>query len=62
MENEVSVKVAKGGPYIVSGNFKLVLLSGEEKEMSGKTALCRCGQSKNKPFCDGSHHDTEFDK
>jgi CDGSH-type Zn-finger protein len=62
MENEVSIKVAKGGPYIVDGKIKVVLPSGEEKEMTGKTALCRCGQSKNKPFCDGSHHNVDFDK
>jgi hypothetical protein len=62
MENEVNVKVLKGGPYLVSGKIKVTLPSGEEKELSGNTAFCRCGQSKNKPFCDGSHHNVEFDK
>ncbi|MBP8944999.1 MAG: CDGSH iron-sulfur domain-containing protein [Paludibacteraceae bacterium] len=61
MENEISIKVMKGGPYVINGNVKLILPSGEEKELVGKTALCRCGHSKNKPFCDGSHHDIEFD-
>ncbi|MDD3320707.1 MAG: CDGSH iron-sulfur domain-containing protein [Paludibacter sp.] len=61
-ENSIEVKVIKGGPSVVSGNFKLILASGEEKEMSDKTFLCRCGQSKNKPFCDGSHKNSDFDK
>ncbi len=56
------VKVTKGGPYVVTGTFKLVLPSGEEKETTGKTFFCRCGHSKNKPFCDGSHKQHDFDK
>ncbi len=60
--NLIEVKLIKGGPSLLSGNFKLILDSGEEKEMTGKTFLCRCGQSQNKPFCDGSHKNSDFDK
>ena len=62
MEKELSIKVVKNGPLVVSGNFKLVLPSGEEKEVTRKTFFCRCGLSKNKPFCDGSHAGSRFDE
>ena len=58
MENtnkHFSVKMTKEGPYVISGNFKLDLPTGETKECTGKTFLCRCGKSLNKPFCDESH-------
>lgn len=61
MENNFVIKVTKGGPLLVAGEFKLVLSSGEEKTMD-KAALCRCGASKNKPFCDGSHTKIHFDE
>jgi len=57
--DEVSVSVVEHGPYIVK-NVEL------EAEFNGVGAskkefiLCRCGQSKNKPFCDGSHHDVKW--
>lgn len=62
MDNEFTLKVLAKGPYVAAGEFKLILPSGEEKVMSGKTFLCRCGASKNKPFCDGSHTQIDFDK
>lgn len=62
MEEKIKVQVIKGGPYVITEEFKLLLASGEEKNMTGKTFLCRCGASKNKPFCDGSHTKIEFDK
>jgi CDGSH-type Zn-finger protein len=61
-EKEFQVKIVKGGPYVVSGNFKLNLPSGEEKTVTDKAFLCRCGHSNNKPFCDGSHAKSDFDK
>ncbi len=61
MEKDLNVKILKGGPYVLDGNFKMVLPSGEEKEMAGKTFFCRCGKSNKKPFCDGMHKKVEFD-
>ncbi len=55
------IKVFKGGPYLVTGEFKIVMPSGEENIVTDPH-LCRCGLSKNKPFCDGSHTKSEFDK
>lgn len=51
----LSVKPAANGPLLVNGNCELVSGTGRVIQRSGKMALCRCGASKNKPFCDGSH-------
>ena len=61
---DVSITPAKRGPYLVKGAGKvdLVDFNGESFEVDGDTiALCRCGQSGNKPFCDGSHKGAGFD-
>ncbi len=57
---EPAVAVSKDGPYEVSGHMELIgapFASGASHE---HYTLCRCGASKNKPFCDGSHWDAEF--
>ncbi len=59
--NTTKVKVVKGGPLMVEGALTITLADGEEAEKEGVTALCRCGASANKPFCDGSHSKIEFD-
>ena len=58
---DLKVQITPGGPILLHGNF--VLEHGNElKPVNAKvTALCRCGHSKNKPFCDGSHHRVKFD-
>ncbi len=53
------------GPYLLKGDAATVSLSRpdaavEAVDVSGGVALCRCGGSKNKPFCDGSHRDNGF--
>ncbi|HEC44139.1 MAG TPA: CDGSH iron-sulfur domain-containing protein [Bacteroides sp.] len=48
-------KVLKNGPLQVSGDFKLLSMGGKVIESGNPIFLCRCGGSKNKPFCDGSH-------
>jgi CDGSH-type Zn-finger protein/uncharacterized Fe-S cluster protein YjdI len=51
----LKVKTAPDGPLLVSGNFTLRTGSGRQAWKGTKAALCRCGASKNKPFCDGAH-------
>ncbi len=72
---EAKVRIAKDGPYLVSGGLPLHTetigtdRAGDSvKWMPGKSfpsqesyALCRCGHSANKPFCDGTHGKVEFD-
>lgn len=52
---EVRVEVKPKGPLLVMGRFLLVDVQGKEMESSGNMAFCRCGMTKNDPFCDGSH-------
>ncbi len=49
------VAVREAGPYAVRGDIRL---NGEPAGF--RATLCRCGASKNKPFCDGSHHEANF--
>ena len=55
MSEETRVEVRKDGPLIVKNLKTLVLSDGTVAEEKSTTALCRCGMSGNKPFCDGSH-------
>ena len=69
------ITVQPNGPYIVHGNVPLVRKSevisehgepltwrkDEVLQTGGRYALCRCGESSAKPFCDGSHSDLDFD-
>ena len=53
---EAEITVRDDGPYLVRGTVRLIDADGERWELEGETvALCRCGQSRNKPFCDASH-------
>jgi len=54
------VDISKNGPYLIKGLQKLKNSKGEELETKEVTALCRCGASENKPYCDGSHVKKEF--
>lgn len=55
----ITIKILDNGPYIVGGEFKLTDASGQEIPIK-KAALCRCGGSVNKPFCDGTHSKIGF--
>lgn len=50
----------KDGPIMLQGNVELKTGSGRVAWSGKKVALCRCGASKNKPFCDGSHNAVGF--
>ena len=56
------VTVFSNGPIRIEGEFEIVDPSGGTFGLAGRTTigLCRCGQSANKPFCDGSHNRTGF--
>jgi CDGSH-type Zn-finger protein len=53
----VKVTVSNNGPLRLEGEFAICDALGSEFGLAGRTviSLCRCGQSANKPFCDGSH-------
>lgn len=50
----LKIKVMPNGPLLVQGTTELTLADGSTVEKQNM-ALCRCGASKNKPYCDGSH-------
>ena len=57
----VTIKVKKSGPYVVSGLVGLTDADGTPFPVTGDViALCRCGHSATKPFCDGSHKAAGF--
>ena len=51
---------APNGPLLLRGNFTIVAASGRKAWKGKKAALCRCGHSQNKPFCDGAHKEANF--
>lgn len=57
----LKVGKAPNGPLLLSGNFTIMAASGRKAWSGTKAALCRCGQSKNKPFCDGAHKGAGFE-
>lgn len=57
---DVTITPTDNGPYVVRGPIKLVDANGKEFEVRGAVALCRCGGSENKPFCDGTHSKLGF--
>lgn len=48
------------GPIFVKGGVCIVSVDGAEYEIRNRVTLCRCGKSRNKPFCDGSHLPAAF--
>jgi CDGSH-type Zn-finger protein len=72
---EMRIRVSENGPYLVSGKIPIsnrVIVcddkgtplrwsEGENYKAQEKHCLCRCGQSENKPFCDGTHVKVNFD-
>jgi CDGSH-type Zn-finger protein len=69
------IRVCKNGPYVVDGKVEISEMSigtdkdgisdkwikGEKMPETETCSLCRCGKSRNKPFCDGSHVPTKFE-
>lgn len=49
------IGVVANGPYWVRGGVQVVAADGFHYEVRNRVTLCRCGRSRNKPFCDGTH-------
>jgi len=63
MADILTIRCRENGPLVLPANFKIVDHLGNEFPLPvGKEniALCRCGHSKGKPFCDGSHRQVAF--
>ena len=59
-ERAYGIHVAKDGPFVIVGGPKLETRTDETSATPEHYTLCRCGESKNKPFCDGSHWYVRF--
>ena len=61
-EEELSqeVGIVEDGPLFVRGRIVVESASGQSYEVRNRVTLCRCGASKNKPFCDGMHAEVGF--
>jgi CDGSH-type Zn-finger protein len=59
---DVTIKVRENGPFLVTGPITLNDHLGNAFDLTGKenVALCRCGHSAKRPFCDGSHRTKGF--
>ena len=58
---DVTIRPSKNGPYIVEGSVDLYDTDGNKMTLERpRIALCRCGASSNKPFCDGTHSKIGF--
>jgi len=62
MADEVTITPRPNGPYLVTGPVKIVDADGNEylTQQGSAIALCRCGGSTTKPFCDGTHSKIGF--
>ncbi len=58
--SEVIAEVTPNGPLLIYGNITVKKTNGETEKKSRVTALCRCGQSSTKPYCDGTHRKVGF--
>lgn len=62
-EPEASIVVCPRGPLLVRGDFEILNAAGQPVPRTrGTVALCRCGASAIKPYCDGSHKLNDFEK
>ncbi len=63
MSEPIVIRCREDGPLVIQGPFRLVDHQGNAYPLPTDkpfVALCRCGQSANKPFCDGSHKSCGF--
>lgn len=61
-DRHASITPYRNGPYLVRGEFEILDQDGNEIRRSREVvALCRCGRSRMKPFCDGTHKAVGFE-
>ena len=60
LDRHLRVVVSERGPFQLRGPVTIISSSGEARTEGDHRSLCRCGASREKPFCDGSHHTIGF--
>ncbi len=61
-ELRAEIAILPGGPLWLRGGIEVIGADGVPWETRNRVALCRCGESGNKPFCDGTHSSLHFDE
>lgn len=62
--SDVTIRLRDNGPLVIDGPVKVIDAEGNEftiDRVKPLVALCRCGHSLHKPFCDGSHREAGFE-
>jgi uncharacterized Fe-S cluster protein YjdI len=59
-QEPVTIMMLENGPLLIEGHFIITDKEGEPLETKERAALCRCGHSSRKPFCDGAHNKHKF--
>jgi CDGSH-type Zn-finger protein len=60
-DGKITLRPLPNGPVLLDGNLEICSGTGRTINRLTKGALCRCGASENKPFCDGSHSRVGFE-
>ncbi|MBL7884694.1 MAG: (4Fe-4S)-binding protein [Bacteroidia bacterium] len=59
-KTDTTVEIITNGPMLIHGNIVIKKEGEGELKKDKTTAFCRCGQSANKPYCDGTHNKVNF--
>jgi uncharacterized Fe-S cluster protein YjdI len=60
ISDKVEIRIMQNGPMVVKGNFRVISSSGTELKPMKMSSFCRCGYSRNMPYCDGTHRKVAF--
>ena len=59
-EKPTNIRVMRDGPIVVEGDFEVIGNDDKKLKPTTMTSFCRCGASRNMPFCDGNHRKIDF--
>lgn len=60
VSGETTIEMMPNGPLLVMGNLRIVRKDGSVDIATEQTAFCRCGGTKNHPYCDGTHEKNNY--
>jgi len=60
-DSNVKIEIINNGPAIITGGFQVEDKTRNIEDQKDRVAICRCGLSGNKPYCDGSHRENAFE-